>query len=359
MKKRIIFHLPLKIDPNRYSASQIRPIKMLQAFESIGYDVDVVMGYANERKASIKRIKKNIEDGVKYDFMYSESSTMPTLLTERHHYPTHPFLDFNFFKFCKNNGIKIGLFYRDIYWCFPENIVSWKNKVAKYFYHYDLQMYNKYIDVLFVPSVKMVKYLPVTLNLSIIGLPSGATLKFFPNNESNDKIINMIYVGGFGKGYEMETLFKVIKNIPSIKLTICCREDDWNMVKETYEPLLSSNISIIHKHGEDLERLYGSVDLCSLFVEPSIYRTFAMPFKLIEYIGHGCPVLASQGTLAADYITENKVGVVAKYDCDSLSDVLSSLTKKEIKKLKHTTREFALTQTWNERARTVVHSLTV
>ena len=52
------------------------------------------------------------------NFLYSESSTMPTSLTEPHHMPTHPFLDFSFFYFCKRNGIKIGLFYRDIYWKF-------------------------------------------------------------------------------------------------------------------------------------------------------------------------------------------------------------------------------------------------
>ena len=107
-KKRCIYHIPNYINPEGNSGSSLRPRKMLEAFKSIGYEVDYVMGYAEDRKKQIDNIKQNIKNGVKYEFMYSESSTMPTLLTEKNHLPTHPFLDFGFMKFCKKNGIKIG-----------------------------------------------------------------------------------------------------------------------------------------------------------------------------------------------------------------------------------------------------------
>ncbi len=77
--KKIIFHLPMEIDKNRPSGSQIRPLKILQAFKNIGYKVDIVMGDVKTRKRQIKKIKRNISNGVKYDFLYSESSTMPTV----------------------------------------------------------------------------------------------------------------------------------------------------------------------------------------------------------------------------------------------------------------------------------------
>jgi hypothetical protein len=82
---------------------------------------------------------------------------MPTLLTESHHLPTHPFLDFNFFRFLKNNDIKIGLFYRDVQWNFKElyNINFFKKIYAKFFYYWDLYNYNNLLDVLFLPSLKM------------------------------------------------------------------------------------------------------------------------------------------------------------------------------------------------------------
>ena len=67
-----IFHIPFKIDEDWPSASQIRPIRMLNAFKSIGYNVDIVMGYGKERKNNIQKIKDKIRSGVKYDFMRSE-----------------------------------------------------------------------------------------------------------------------------------------------------------------------------------------------------------------------------------------------------------------------------------------------
>lgn len=35
---------------------------------------------------------------------------MPTLLTEKHHCPTHPFLDFSFFHFVENTELKLAYF---------------------------------------------------------------------------------------------------------------------------------------------------------------------------------------------------------------------------------------------------------
>ncbi len=38
--------------------------------------------------------KINIKNGVKYNFAYSESNTMQTLLTESYYLPKHPLFDF-------------------------------------------------------------------------------------------------------------------------------------------------------------------------------------------------------------------------------------------------------------------------
>lgn len=165
--KRCIFHIPNYIDLNRKSASNIRPFKMIKAFQDIGYQVDCVMGYGRERKKSIKEIKKNIKNGVKYDFLYSESSTMPTLLTEKNHLPTHPLLDFGFFKFCKKYNIKIGLFYRDIHWKFDmykKNVPFVKRNIAKMFYKYDLYKYNKLVNVLYIASERVEQYIQHEIN---------------------------------------------------------------------------------------------------------------------------------------------------------------------------------------------------
>ena len=93
--KRCIFYLPYKMDEIGNGARMVRPLKMINAFKNIGYEVFVIQGYSSERKKLIKRLKQNISSGIKYDFMYTESSTEPTLLTNPNHYPTHPFMDFS------------------------------------------------------------------------------------------------------------------------------------------------------------------------------------------------------------------------------------------------------------------------
>ncbi len=96
MNKKCIFHIPWKLTIESNVASEIRPRKILKALEDIGYTVDIVWGNSKERKKSINKIKHRIDEGVKYDFLYSESSTLPTLLTGKHHLPLNPVLDFNF-----------------------------------------------------------------------------------------------------------------------------------------------------------------------------------------------------------------------------------------------------------------------
>ena len=60
-EKRCIFHIPYKIDPNVKSGTNIRPVKMKEAFEANEYEVDCIWGYGRERKERISAIKKKIQ----------------------------------------------------------------------------------------------------------------------------------------------------------------------------------------------------------------------------------------------------------------------------------------------------------
>ena len=77
---RIIFHIPYKILRDHASGTQIRPLRLVEAFENLNYNVDFVEGDAKERKEKINEIRSNLKKGIVYDFMYSESSTEPTIL---------------------------------------------------------------------------------------------------------------------------------------------------------------------------------------------------------------------------------------------------------------------------------------
>src|SRR5690554_133387 len=226
--KKMIFHIPFEPKKNRASASQIRPFKMINAFQSLGYELSVVMGTAKERKFRIKEIKREINSGVKFDLLYSESSTMPTLLTEDHHFPLYPFLDFGFFGLCKKHGIKIGVFYRDIYWMFPEYkklIPIHEYIVAKLFYRYDLFQYGKLVSKVYLPSMNMARFIPILSKEKFDALPPGHAFSKVLEWRKSDEQLNLLYVGGIGPQYQMQELFAALSELPWVTFTLCTRKE--------------------------------------------------------------------------------------------------------------------------------------
>ena len=361
-KRRCIFHVPNSIDINRKSGSNIRPFKMIEAFKNIGYQVDIVMGYGKERK-------ENIKNGIKYDFLYSESSTMPTLLTEKNHLPLYPFLDFGFFKFCKKHSIKIGLFYRDMHWKFDiyTKVLPWYKKIITIpMYKYDLIQYKKYVDIIYLASEKVKKYMPDFDNIEI--LPPGVEedkeilknkIKFYEDNINNNSL-NIFYVGGISKElYYFKELLEVVKNKENIKLTICCREKEWENNKEDYSEFLNENIFIVHEGGEKLKEFYAKADICSLFLRPTEYMSIAAPVKMFEYLGNITPMIAINNTVAGDFVNNNNCGWTIEYDKKELDNLLSDLLKNKeqiLKKAKNMEKVLSL-NTWNERAKKVEKNL--
>lgn len=363
----IIFHHPLPLNPNATSASGIRPLKMLQAFKSLGYQIDIVSGYSKERKVAISNIEAKIKSGIKYEFMYSESSTMPTTLTDSHHLPLHPNLDFNFFKFCKKNDIQIGLFYRDIYWMFESygvHLNSLKRVFAKLSYKYDLLNYNKYVTKLYLPSYEMSEYIPIISKSIFATLPPAHDIENVTLNKDlysfPPKILKIFYVGGMSDHYQMHKLFNVIKQRKDVQLIVCTRASEWLSVKSEYPDISSSsNINIVHKSGEDMRKLMINSDITSIFVEPQEYREFAVPVKLFEYLGHRKPIIASEGTLAGSFVEKNDIGWTIPYTEGSLHQLFDKLIYKPklyIDK-QNTMNEVASQHTWQSRAKQVIQEL--
>ena len=108
--RRIIYYLPVPLRDNAASASGIRPLKMLNAFRKAGYTVDLVVGHSRDRKQAFAKIRRNVRQGVRYAFVYGESSTMPSELTDPGHFPLRPLVDFRFLRFCHRRDIPVGFF---------------------------------------------------------------------------------------------------------------------------------------------------------------------------------------------------------------------------------------------------------
>jgi glycosyltransferase involved in cell wall biosynthesis len=364
--RKMIFHIPFRIDDDLHSGSQIRPRKMMNAFERVGYAVEIVQGYVNERRKKIREIKKGIKKGQIYDFVYSESSTMPTALTEKHHFPIAPFLDFAFFRFLRKNRIRIGLFYRDIHWLFEQyssrtNLL--KRTLAKLFYRYDLIMYRRLIDCVYLPCLAMHKYIPYLSRKLVCELPPGGkrqnrTYESSILTKSYSKPLQLIYVGGMGKLYNLTVLVEIISQLEGFFLTLSTREKDWERNKHEYEQNVH-NQSVVFHSGQKLKQDYSKSDIAVLFVKPLPYWEFVMPLKLFEYMSFLLPVVGVQGTAAGTFISDNNIGWSIPYNADSLRELLLRIRQSpdEITEKVHNIRHIIGDHTWEARARKVVEEL--
>ena len=369
---KCIFHMPLPLDKNSKSASGIRPQKMLQAFKDIGYEVFESTGYGKERKRSIQVVKKQIINGEKFDFLYSESSTMPTLLTEKHHYPTHPFLDFSFFKFCQKHNIKIGLFYRDIYWKFDDLYKKSLPKCKCFFavkaYQYDLVKYGQLLSKLYVPSIRMYPYVQNNQLAPILDvLPPGCETfnlhSALDNSEKRDfkkNPLHIFYVGGLGNQYQIVDFLEAVKTTPLCEATICCRKIDWNKNKDILGVYSNcKNIQIIHENGKNLDKYYRKADICSLMFKPSRYIDFAIPYKAFEYLSWLKPVIVTRNTAIADFVIQNDIGWTIEYTARAIKKQLEQIiADPEMLRLKQENCSVALKKNlWTVRASKVIQDL--
>jgi hypothetical protein len=59
----------------------------------------------------------------------------------------------------------------------------------------------------------------------------GGVRREYPSSE--DKLLRIFYVGGIGAFYNLEMLFRVVRQLDFLTLTVCCRVADWEPVSRT------------------------------------------------------------------------------------------------------------------------------
>lgn len=360
----MVFHAPFELQENPTAASALRPVRMLKAFENIGYKVWKVTGTGKERKKSLRALGRAIRGGLKVEFVYSESATIPNAFTEPRHFPLRPFLDAEFFALMHRHNIPIGVFYRDIYWVFDE----YKERVGaavaaamSTLYRWDLAVYRHFVTVLFVPSIEMSRYIPGKQPLSVGALPPGADYQPTSlESRASDEGLNLVYVGGVSPGhYDISFLLQAVSRVPGVSLTLCTPESGWEQDRDYYSQFMSEAVRVVHRDSNNLDDLYEGADVAALFVRPQEYRTFAAPVKLFEYLGRGKPIIASAGTHAANIVKATQTGWVIDYDIDELAQLLELLciNKQQLAKPTQRSNEIGPEHTWEARARLAAETL--
>ena len=327
--RRCIYHVPYPLDPNTTFGGQKRAVAMFKALVEWG-EVWLVAGNANQRRRRMKVVMDAVRAGTRFEFCYSESSTMPTTLTEPHHLPTHPVQDFAFLTRLRRHGIPVGLFYRDVYWKFPlygEGVPKAKQLVAQTMYRYDLLAYRQCLDVLFLPSLRMGEWVDVGDRVKKVALPPGHDIDETPTAPPSSPL-SMFYVGGLGSLYDLSDFCEAVASVPETSLTICTRPKEWEQARKDYGPLMGDNIKVVHANGKkELEPYFAAANVAVLAMAPHEYRDFAAPLKLFEYIVNGKPIIATEGTFVGDVVTHDKLGWTVKASVDEFATLLEQLTR--------------------------------
>ncbi|GAA5645579.1 glycosyltransferase family protein [Vibrio proteolyticus] len=349
----VICYFPFPLSKDKSRGSAIRPLRMVEAFKSIGCHVTVIDGYSKDRSKKIAQL--DVKD---IHFVYAESSTMPLALTDPDHFPRKPCLEYNFFNKLSSKGVPVYYFYRDIYWRFPEykqNLSFFKWFPAKVFYWLELIQMSKVVSKLYLPSQEMSRYLPVEFE-HISSLPPGSIEKDLDlKKHKGNGILKLLYVGGVSKPhYDISPLIKLALKFESkLDITICCRSEEWKSFNISSIP---KNITIVHSSGDELDELYLSTDLFANIRITSEYLSFAMPIKVFESLGYGVPQITQSGTAQANFVESENIGITYSNEEELFSLVNGILEdKSKLSKLKENCLVARKKHYWNSRANTIIN----
>lgn len=315
MAPEVIFHIHYDHLSYSGSGSANRPERMKEGFEQAGFSLEVVEGDWYRRRSKSHSLIVRLRSGWKPDFLYAESSTTPYVFGHPWKWPFHD-MDIRLMHECQQMNIPIGLFYRDAHWRFlrPKNLkqllIRW---IYRPFHQKELNQYQRYCDVIFLPFKEMGTHLDIPANRST-SLPPAAKSSELVRNPAiipGDSGLTAVHVGGLtdSKGlYDLRPICQSLLDI-GIRTTLVCRESEWREQRELYQNLLDKGLTVKHLQGEDLYSLLATFDfglLCYPFHE---YRTFAFPYKVFEYLQCGLTILHDPDVSLARWIQENGLGV--------------------------------------------------
>lgn len=336
---------------------------MLDAFAELGWHVVEVTGYTKDRTTLMRKLRRDIRGGRRFDFCYAECVNSPTAMSDPSHVPLHPLSDPLFFRALHRAGIPTAMFYRDVYWRFEAHRSSLnplKRLPAVAFHHFDLDWYARFVDLLYLPDLGMAAAVPKHERFALGALPPGLTSHATSSRRRRPgEPLRLLYIGSVSPPYyDVGPLLRAVADIHNVRLVLSCPETERARLIDRMGSVPES-IEMVHIHGEGVHELYADADVACLIFEPNDYRDFAMPVKLFEAMGHGTPCLADSHTAAGRFVEANGLGWAVGDESDLLSRLRELVDHpEETEEARGRVLARIDENTWLARARTVVADLT-
>ena len=232
--------------------------------------------------------------------------------------------DYFFLGLLRRRGSKIYPYIRDIYWKFPGLFeVGVRRRIWLGYCRKEMNWYLKNAAVLFFQSSAMAKEIdfPVKELLPPGGDASRCMEVKLPFNR------HIVYVGGAEKRMGVATLAKamekVVKVFPDARCSIIGRGnlkllDRWKNCKWVdIHPLPYS----------DVPGVLTDAYMCVISLELVPYNDLVLPVKFFDYMSSGRPIVVTGCKEMANFVRENKIGVVTEGNPDSLARGILKLLK--------------------------------
>ncbi|MDP4163971.1 MAG: glycosyltransferase [Bacillota bacterium] len=375
--KSVLLYYPFKLAENANSGSKLRPKKIYSAFQEWGsengIEILLLSGSSSERQTQFNslRAEGKLDDLL---FCYMENQTIPFWLTDAGHIPKKPFIDLQVMKFLKRKKVPTGVFYRDVYWKFDElySLKGIKKTVMKSIYRMEEKFYEKYCDIIFLPSDAMGQY--VDINKRKVALPPGGTenidhessLLITGNRvavENREWKSNGMYVGGinnddYGLFLLLDALELANRDDKVCKLTVVCREDEYNNLPDNKKLRLSSlHVSVKHVSGNALNDLYKEMDYAFIPRFKSTYNDFSVPVKLVEYLSNELPVVATNCAAQRDIIESDSYGIICEDNAASMAEAIEVMSEQSAQFRANIQATFTEKHSWKSRVERIKESL--
>ena len=319
---KILMHMPYPFPQELVSGSRVRPYKMYRAFLELGYEVELIAGDVPSRRKQILDLihHGNIDDIAS---CYSEPGTIPV----------HPVWDHLLYCFLAKTKLPTGIFYRDAYWKFADwdSYSLIKTRFPWLRYRLDLLVFSRTATVIFFPSQTMADLF--SLASPKVPLPPGGQImarEYYLRPV--DEIKTVTYVGGIRHRYDgLEILLQALdlaNRQVALNLDLVCRQDEFVHQRPTFAKYDGAEwLHVHHLTGKDLEQVYRRSALSVIPRLRNPYSDMAMPVKLFEYLSYGLPIVATNCTEIANFISRNKVGLIAEENAPSLADRILQLVE--------------------------------
>jgi glycosyltransferase involved in cell wall biosynthesis len=239
----------------------------------------------------------------------------------------------------------------------------WGRIVTIPLYWYDWFWHTRYVDLLYIPSMRMEKCLPVSRGHMVLkALPPGADIAPSGLTNTSEPIpgkLRVLYVGGVEPPtYDLSPMLNAIKQSPSTDLTICCREAEWKKHRTKYQGMLSNRVRIVHASGPDLAKLYALSDVHAIIRNSTDYLDFAVPVKVFEAVSYQTPIIVTPGTETARIVEAHGLGWACPLERMPyfLEELAHNLDK--VRSKRATIKNEINNLSWQARVRQIVHDIT-